>query len=313
MTTAATMPMPPMVGVPALAMWTWGPSSRICWPMLFLISHRMSTGVDRTATHRATPPDVISEIIAGVPPNRSARARRASTRSSNGTDRPPTVWVVSWPLPATSTTSPGSARPTASRMAAARSGSTTTSAPAPSPGPDLVDDGHGVLGPRVVRGQDDHVGQPRRHRAHLRPLPRVAVAAAPEQRRSRGRRRPGRGPRSAPPRGRPGCGRSRRAPRPGSGGHHLHPARAPDRRRPRPSTTWSSSTPRVVATAAATRALSTLNRPVSGRSTLPAPPPERGRARRRSRPRWPRPPRTGTRVGPAELDGQAGRPQGSST
>ena len=29
-TTAPTMQIPPMVGVPALAMWTWGPSSRIC-------------------------------------------------------------------------------------------------------------------------------------------------------------------------------------------------------------------------------------------------------------------------------------------
>ena len=107
MTTAATIPMPPMVGVPALAMWTWGPSSRICWPMLFLISQRMSTGVDRTATHRATPPDVMSEITPGYPRNGPRGPGRASARSSNGTDRPPAVWVVSWPLPASRTTIAG--------------------------------------------------------------------------------------------------------------------------------------------------------------------------------------------------------------
>ena len=32
-TTAPTMAMPPMVGVPALAMWVAGPSSRMCWPI----------------------------------------------------------------------------------------------------------------------------------------------------------------------------------------------------------------------------------------------------------------------------------------
>jgi hypothetical protein len=62
---AMTMPMPPMVGVPALAMWTWGPSSRICWPMLFLISQPIRTGVRRAATTKATPPEVINEIIEG--------------------------------------------------------------------------------------------------------------------------------------------------------------------------------------------------------------------------------------------------------
>ena len=31
-TVAATMAMPPMVGVPALAEWEAGPSSLMCWP-----------------------------------------------------------------------------------------------------------------------------------------------------------------------------------------------------------------------------------------------------------------------------------------
>ncbi len=83
-TTAPTMQIPPMVGVPALAMWTWGPSSRICWPMLFLSSHRMSSGVVSTATHRAMPPEVMREIIGASDPNRSAKAAAPSTRSSNG-------------------------------------------------------------------------------------------------------------------------------------------------------------------------------------------------------------------------------------
>ncbi len=86
------MQMPPIVGVPALAMWTCGPSSRICWPMLFLSSHRMRIGVVRTATHRAMPPDVMREITGPPPgPNRSARAARASTLSSKGTTYAPVL------------------------------------------------------------------------------------------------------------------------------------------------------------------------------------------------------------------------------
>ena len=49
-------------------------------------------------------------------------------RSSNGSTEPATYWPVSWPLPATTTTSPGEASATACAMAAARSGSMITRA-----------------------------------------------------------------------------------------------------------------------------------------------------------------------------------------
>ena len=184
MTTAATMPMPPMVGVPALAMWTWGPSSRICWPMLFLISQRMRTGVDSTATHRATPPDVISEITLGVPPRSGPRAARRAPRTRGRRTariRPPPIWVRlvalaghhhhvaglgparwpgGWPRP-------GRARP-------------PRSAPAPTPDRISLDDGRGVLGPR------DCPRSARRRRPAVTP-PRPSPAASPGHGRPRSR------------------------------------------------------------------------------------------------------------------------------
>ena len=82
----------------------------------------------------------------------------------------------------------------------------------------------------------------------------------------------------------------------------------------RPSTTRSSSTPSVVATEAASSALSTLNRPLSGITTL------RPRHRNEVRPTAvtisvASAPRTGMRTGPAGASTAAAsrRPQGSST
>ncbi len=144
MTTAATMPMPPMVGVPALAMWTWGPSSLICWPMLCLSSHRMRNGVDSTATHRATPPEVISEITAGRHPPRSpadatGEGRRASRRSSKRTDPPGPVLGGLVALAGDDDDVPGRGRPDGISDGPARSGSTTSSHPADAmPMPDRI-------------------------------------------------------------------------------------------------------------------------------------------------------------------------------
>src|SRR5262249_34442570 len=59
---------------------------------------------------------------------RAARAAAVTWRSSNGSTAPPTYWPVSWPLPATTITSPGAASATACPMAAARSGSMITRA-----------------------------------------------------------------------------------------------------------------------------------------------------------------------------------------
>src|SRR5690606_2308437 len=59
---------------------------------------------------------------------------RTTWRSSKGKTSSPMIWVVSWPLPAISTTSPGRAARSARRMASRRSTSTRTSARAPSAG-----------------------------------------------------------------------------------------------------------------------------------------------------------------------------------
>ena len=120
--------------------------------------------------------------------------------------------------------------------------------------------------PWVVRGEHDLVGQRARHRSHLGALPRVTVATTAEDAEdpAANRRAPGR--RSAPPRVRPACGRSRPAPTPGPPLRPPPSVPAPSVRHASPTATVRSSTPSAVVTAAATRALSTLNRPDMGRS-----------------------------------------------
>src|SRR5206468_891542 len=63
---------------------------------------------------------------------RSRRIRRATSRSSKGSTSEPTIWYVSWPLPATTTVSPASAQCSAARIARERSGSTAYR-PGPAP------------------------------------------------------------------------------------------------------------------------------------------------------------------------------------
>ncbi len=118
-----------MVGVPALARCTWGPSSRICCPMLFLSSHRMSNGVPSAATHRAIPPEVMRVITAARCAGPATRRAAASSRSSKGRTASPTTWVVSWPLPATTTTSPGRASADGGSDGLAPDRGSTTSSP----------------------------------------------------------------------------------------------------------------------------------------------------------------------------------------
>ena len=254
-----------MVGVPALAMWTWGPSSRICWPMLFLTSQRMSSGVDEhghpqgdaSRGHEARSPS------RAVPPGGAAARRPPRRRSSKGT-RPVADRSASsrGPCRPRSTTSPGPGQVDGQPMASARSGSTTSSAGPAMPGADLPDDGR--RGPRTVglsEREHDHVGPPRRHRAHLGPLAPVAVAPAPEQRRSPGRPRPG--PRAAveghlePGRGVGVVDDHRER---GPGGHHLHPP-GHRRGRPAPRPPRPRPTPSVVATAAASQGVVHVERP----------------------------------------------------
>ena len=273
-TTAATMPMPPMVGVPALAMWTWGPSSRICWPMLCFSSQRMRNGVVSTATHRATPPEVMSEITAGAPAPGAAdplgEGRGGPPRRSSKGDDPVRQDLGGLmalageehdvPGPGRSDGAPGWPRPGRARPPAPRRPTM--------PAADLVDDGH--RGPPTA--DCPRSGRRRRpaggHRAHLRALPLVAVATAAEHARGPVPIRPAPGPRPGPRRARPGCGRSRPGRRTGDPDDttSIRPgigSRArPARRRPGPR-----PIPRAAATVAAIRALSTLNSPVSGTVT----------------------------------------------
>src|SRR3989442_1016268 len=57
-----TMATPPMVGVPALVMWPWGPSSLMGWPIPWTWSQRMRAGVPTTDTTSETAPATRSEI-----------------------------------------------------------------------------------------------------------------------------------------------------------------------------------------------------------------------------------------------------------
>ena len=87
---------------------------------------------------------------------------RATSRSSKGRRSPATVCVVSWPLPAMSTTSPG-------RRGVQRQGDRRApiglgdQAPARrgDAGQHVGDDGSGILAAGVVRGDDHHVGAAR--------------------------------------------------------------------------------------------------------------------------------------------------------
>ena len=256
-----------MVGVPALAMWTWGPSSRICWPMLFLTSQRISTGVESTATHRATPPEVMSEITEPRLPAAAATARARLDPVVEG--HRPVAEHLGGLVPLAGhehhIARPGPGDGYADGPG--RSGSTTSSAGAVMPARISPDDGSRVLGssgcPRSA--------PPRRPRGRP-PPPSRGACPGHGRRRSRTGRAPGRArPVPAPPsratRARPGCGRSRPArrmgrpePPPPSG-----PGPAQGRPAPRPR---APARPRgLVATAAATRALSTLNAPDKGRLT----------------------------------------------
>ncbi len=161
-------------------MWCSGPRSslpRIGWPRPRVRKSVISDRVTTSDSTPATTPAIMTAIKCDAP-----RARRTTSRSSKASTWSPIVWVVSWPLPATTTTSPARAPSMARAIAAARSGSTTTRATvvgvhAAQHGPD---DGGRVLRSRVVRCHDDPIGAGRRDRAHPRPLRVIAVPSGPE-------------------------------------------------------------------------------------------------------------------------------------
>ena len=189
---ATTMAMPPMVGVPALVRWPAGPSSRIGWPTRWRVSQPMRKRVPTSDTASAIAGGHEEADHASRPPVRGGRASSLARRPPGrrtATTVSPMVWVVSWPLPAITTASPGAGRgqgqgdgrpavgldQRARRRAdrwCVRIPVLTASMMAPV-----------VLPPRVVGRQDYTIGQRGRHLAHGRALGGVALAAAAEHHR----------------------------------------------------------------------------------------------------------------------------------
>ena len=125
-------------------------------------------------------------FTAGLPSFRSSS--RATSRSSKGTLRPSSnSWPCSWPLPAITTVSPGSARPERERDRGAPVDLDLDLGAALDPGEDFGDDRLRVLGARVVGGDDRQVRAARR-----RPGPSSAACRGRGRRRRRRPRSPGR-------------------------------------------------------------------------------------------------------------------------
>src|SRR5437588_4939819 len=61
---------PPIVGVPCLATWCWGPSSLMCCPNSFLRRNSMNFGPTRIDTIRATSAAIRTLVTARSPPQR---------------------------------------------------------------------------------------------------------------------------------------------------------------------------------------------------------------------------------------------------
>ena len=83
------------------------------------------------------------------------RSRATASWSENGMASPPTIWPVSWPLPATQSTSPGRSIAIARRIAS------RAIADLDRPGrgrEDRLADRRRLLGARIVVGDDDDVG-----------------------------------------------------------------------------------------------------------------------------------------------------------
>ena len=85
--------------------------------------------------------------ITRASPARERSASRATVTSSNGSLRPSSnSWPCSWPLPATTITSPGPAASTASAIARRRSTSRSASAPAPAITSSMIASGSSLRG-----------------------------------------------------------------------------------------------------------------------------------------------------------------------
>ena len=154
----------------------------------------------------------------GVSRSRARRsAASASARSSHGIGPSGPMIARSWPLPASSTMSPGRARSKAASMAARRSAIDQQVVVAPLADGlratrDLVEDASRILAARVLVGDDDDPGTLAGDPAHQRALGGVALAGRAEDRDQAAAARGGRAARAGRARSgaTPGCGRSRR-------------------------------------------------------------------------------------------------------
>ena len=274
-----------MVGVPALALWLAGPSSRMCWPMRLLTSHRRrnSGGHDgdgeggptrgherehRSAAHVLGSRRRRHGPRAPRPPRpgrRRAGERRPPPGWSRGPCRPPPPRrrrrpdrpLGRWPAA-------GRARRAGDRRHGAWSAEGTA------PARTSADDGFGVLVARVVRGEDGHVGQAGGRFAHQGALGPVPAPPAAEDHED-----PPAGPGQSPglAQGHLEAGRGvgvvdetvQGAPRSGVATTSSRPGTAPAA--DSPAATTSGSTPRTTAASAASRAFSTLTAPVIASST----------------------------------------------
>ena len=179
---AIRMARPPIVGVPCLAMWCSGPRSslpRIGWPSPRVRNAEINARVANSATTPATAPAIMIAIIGRGPPARGGR-RRGRRRRRRWS---PIVCVVSWPLPAMITRSPGSAMAMAWRMASARSSCYVDAGrgqPSATPARMSSAMASGGLRAGVVARHHHDVGEPGRDGAHQWSLLTVAVAAGAE-------------------------------------------------------------------------------------------------------------------------------------
>ena len=243
---------------------------------------------------------------------------RATSRSSKGILRPSSnSWPCSWPLPAITTVSPGSAR-ARRRARSRRAGRARTSTPPPSPAPArtsaMIASGsseRGLSEVTIARSEPLGAGPP-----HLRPLVAVAVAAGAEDRDHPALGQPPGGARGRSRASR-ACGRSRRGRRSPGPRRPARSGRARAAPCARPRGRLAGSTSSAIAAAKAPSALATLKWPGSSVRDLGLPlAADDGEARpggvegdvagARSRPRRPRPRRSGTRI-PRPGAGRRGR------
>ena len=140
---------------------------------------------------------------------------------------------------------------------------------------DLLDDRLGRLAARVVRGDDDHVREPRGHGAHQRALAAVAVAAAAEDRDHAARPQLAHGLEQVLERV-VGVGVVDDHREVLAGVHALQPARHAAQRREAARRPLSGATPRARAAPSAASRFCTLKRPSSGVRTSKTPTGVRG-------------------------------------